>query len=103
MSRTSFRANPHFIVRVQLQSLMASLLQNGQALLQSRAALRYYKVGQEMLQGGANVTKNWGRFYKVESGGGGGRGGEESYHKVRQITYYKVGQSLLQIGPCIKK
>ena len=52
---------------------MASLLQNEQALLQSRAALRYYKVGQEMLQGGANVTKNWGRFYKVERGGGGGR------------------------------
>ena len=78
---------------------MASLLQNEQALLQSRAALRYYKVGQEMLQGGANVTKNWGRFYKVERGGG----GEESYHKVRQITYYKVRQSLLQIGPCIKK
>ena len=50
---------------------MASLLQNEQALLQSRAALRYYKVGQEMLQGGANVTKNWGRFYKVERGGGG--------------------------------
>ena len=50
---------------------MASLLQNEQALLQSRAALRYYKVGQEMLQGGANVTKNWGRFYKVEKGGGG--------------------------------
>ena len=49
---------------------MASLLQNEQALLQSRAALRYYKVGQEMLQGGANVTKNWGRFYKVERGGG---------------------------------
>ena len=48
---------------------MASLLQNEQALLQSRAALRYYKVGQEMLQGGANVTKNWGRFYKVERGG----------------------------------
>ena len=51
---------------------MASLLQNEQALLQSRAALRYYKVGQEMLQGGANVTKNWGRFYKVERGRGGG-------------------------------
>ena len=50
---------------------MASLLQNEQALLQSRAALRYYKVGQEMLQGGANVTKNMGRFYKVERGGGG--------------------------------
>ena len=50
---------------------MASLLQNEQALLQSRAALRYYKVGQEMLQGGANVTKNWGRFYKVEREGGG--------------------------------
>ena len=77
---------------------MASLLQNEQALLQSRAALRYYKVGQEMLQGAANVTKNWGRFYKVERGGGG-----ESYQKVRQITYYKVGRSLLQIGPCIKK
>ena len=76
---------------------MASLLQNEQALLQSRAALRYYKVGQEMLQGGANVTKNWGRFYKVERGGG------ESYQKVRQITYYKVGRSLLQIAPCIKK
>ena len=63
---------------------MASLLQNEQALLQSRAALRYYKVGQEMLQGGANVTKNWGRFYKVERGGGGG-GGELSESEANNL------------------
>ena len=63
---------------------MASLLQNEQALLQSRAALRYYKVGQEMLQGGANVTKNWGRFYKVERGGGGGEQTESEANKLLQ-------------------
>ena len=63
---------------------MASLLQNEQALLQSRAALRYYKVGQEMLQGGANVTKNWGRFYKVERGGEGGELSESEANNLLQ-------------------
>ena len=54
-------------------------------MLQS-AASRYYKVGQEVLQGEKIDITKWERCYKVV-----------------QLTFYKVGQSLLQSGAGITK
>ena len=54
-------------------------------MLQTGAALFYYKLGQTLLQIGASAVTNWFSYYKLGQ-------------LLLQNSYYKLGQKVLQIG-----
>ena len=58
-------------------------------MLQTGAALFYYKLGQTLLQIGASAVTNWFSYYKLGQ-------------LLLQNSYYKLGQKVLQIGAVLQ-